>query len=57
MPHVLSEQTSPGQRWRPECVICKESVNFEHRKADEQGQAIHEECYVSTLVGKETVIF
>ena len=43
-----------GVQWRPECVICRESVEFEESKADEHGQAIHEECYVSKLVGKKT---
>ena len=48
----FSEHVSEGQ-WRPECVICKESVVLEESKADEHGQAIHEECYVSKLVGKK----
>jgi len=43
-----SAQISEGQ-WRPECVICKESVKLEESKADEHGQAIHEECYVARL--------
>jgi hypothetical protein len=45
----LSEQISKRQ-WRPECVICKESVEVEQSKTDEHGQAVHEECYVSQLV-------
>jgi hypothetical protein len=48
-----SENISEGQ-WRPECVICKESIALEESKVDEHGQAIHEECYVSRLVGKKT---
>jgi len=32
-------------------VICKVR---EESKVDEHGQAIHEECYVSKLVGKKT---
>ena len=48
-----SELISEGQ-WRPQCVICRESVQLEESKADERGQAIHEECYVSKLVGKGT---
>ncbi|MGD1082628.1 MAG: hypothetical protein ABR881_30305 [Candidatus Sulfotelmatobacter sp.] len=57
MSHVqLSEQISQG-RWRPECVICKESVSLERSKTNEHGQAIHEECYVSKLTGKETTAF
>lgn len=57
MSHVqLSEQISQG-RWRPECLICREPVSLEHSKTDERGQAIHEECYVSKLTGKETSAF
>jgi hypothetical protein len=48
-----SEPISEAQ-WRPQCVICRESVHLEESKADERGQAIHEECYVSKLVGKNT---
>jgi len=48
-----SENISEGQ-WRPECVICKESVELEESKIDEHGQAIHETCYVLRLVGKKT---
>jgi hypothetical protein len=48
-----SEPISDG-RWRPQCVICRESVKLEESKVDEHGQAIHEECYVSKLVGKKT---
>jgi hypothetical protein len=39
--------------WSPECVICKKSVKLEESKADEYGQAIHEECYVSRLAAKK----
>jgi hypothetical protein len=49
----LSDQISEGQ-WRPECVICGESVELEESKADERGQAVHEEFYVSKFVGKKT---
>ncbi len=56
MSHVLlSEQISEGQ-WRPPCAICKESVELEESKTDEYGRAIHEECYVSNLVGKKTAL-
>ena len=44
-----SNQMLEGRR--PECVICKESVRLEESKANEYGQAIHEECYVSGLLG------
>ncbi len=42
------EQIFEGQ-WRPECVICKESVKLEESKANEYGEAIHEECYLWRL--------
>ena len=51
----LSEQTSHGP-WRPECVICKEPVSLEQSKADERGQAVHEDCYVSQLNRKRTAV-
>ena len=55
MSHLFqrSEHVSEG-RWRPQCVACRESVQLEESKADEHGHAIHEECYVSKLVGKKT---
>jgi hypothetical protein len=31
-------------------------VELEESKTDEYGRAIHEECYVSKLVGKETAL-
>ncbi len=33
------------------CVICRESVKLEESKANEYGQAIHEECYISQFLG------
>jgi organic hydroperoxide reductase OsmC/OhrA len=47
----MSRVQSQSQ-WCPECVICKESVKLEESKADEYGQAAHEECYVSKLTEK-----
>jgi hypothetical protein len=49
----LSEQISKRQ-WRPECVICKESVELAQSKTDEHGQAVHEECYVSQFVSRRS---
>jgi hypothetical protein len=43
--------------WSPECAICKKSVKLEESKADENGQAIHEECYVSSVTGKKPPAF
>jgi len=40
--------------WVPPCTICKESVNLEESKTDELGQAVHENCYVSSLVAKDS---
>jgi hypothetical protein len=46
----------PHQSWLPRCVICKQAVDLTESKTDEQGQAVHEDCYVSTLVSpKEPV--
>jgi hypothetical protein len=39
--------------WRPRCYICKESVNLEDSKTDEHGRAVHENCYVWTVVLKK----
>jgi hypothetical protein len=49
MSHV---QEPPGVQWRPECVLCKESVKLEESVCDAYRQAIHEDCYVSTVIGK-----
>jgi hypothetical protein len=45
--HILKY---PETHWRPECVICQRSVELEESKADEYGQAVHEECYISRLI-------
>jgi len=34
------------------CVICREPVILEIAKTDDDGQAIHEECYVEKIRGK-----
>jgi hypothetical protein len=34
------------------CSICRKRVNVETSKADENGNAIHEECYVSRVTVK-----
>jgi hypothetical protein len=53
--HKLSERT-PQSPWRPECAICKEPVKLEDSKADERGQAVHEDCYVSQINRKKTSV-
>jgi hypothetical protein len=30
----------------PTCIICTKPVNLENSKADEWGNAVHEECYL-----------
>jgi hypothetical protein len=49
MSHV---QEPPDVPWRPDCVISKESVKLEESMSDEHGQAIREDCYVSTVIRK-----
>jgi len=39
--------------WLPRCPICQQSVNLTESKADENGQAVHENCYVSMLIPKK----
>ena len=50
---MFQVQEFPVVRWRPECVICEEPVKLEESKTDENGQAIHEECYVSSLTSRK----
>jgi len=53
MSHVQIAEEILESQWRPECVICKETVKLEESHADEDGQSVHEECYVSDLLGNE----
>ncbi len=39
--------------YRPHCGICKQQVNLTESKADECGQAVHEDCYVSKLLSEK----
>ena len=34
----------------PRCSICNEPVEVEAAKTDEDGQAVHEDCYVRRMV-------
>ena len=34
----------------PKCSICNETVELETAKTDQDGEAVHEECYVSRIV-------
>ena len=41
------------QRTRyPKCSFCSEPVELESSKTDEDGQAMHEECYILKVRGK-----
>ena len=40
----------PYGGWSPQCSICKQSVNLEQSKTDENGSAVHEDCYVSLFI-------
>ena len=53
MSHVQIAEEILESQWRPECDICKETVKLEESRADEDGQSVHEECYVSDLLGNE----
>jgi hypothetical protein len=37
----------------PNCSICNEPVEVETAKTDENGKAVHEDCYVRVLRLKE----
>jgi organic hydroperoxide reductase OsmC/OhrA len=45
----MSDVQKSEVQWRPECAVCKKSVEIHESMADEGGQAIHEECYVSKI--------
>lgn len=56
MPHLFRRfEPKSGDQWRPQCVICRKFVQLEESKADEHGRAIHEECYIFKVVGKQTI--
>lgn len=37
------------------CSICARRITLELSKTDEQGQAVHEECYVRRTVARSTM--
>ena len=39
------------------CPICNEPVSLETSKTDEDGQAIHEECYASKVCTKSGLAY
>jgi len=40
----------------PRCPICNEAVEIETSKTDENGKAIHEECYVAKIIEHRAVL-
>lgn len=44
---------SQGQSaaYSPICPLCREPIRLEDAKTDEDGQAIHENCYLASLKG------
>jgi hypothetical protein len=40
--HILSDQLI--------CAICREPVNLESAKTDDDGNGVHEECYVEKMI-------
>ena len=51
--YALPVPPLPKSQWSPECVLCKKYVKLEESKADEYGQAIHEECYFAKITEKK----
>jgi hypothetical protein len=43
--HILPEQ--------PLCSICNEPVNLRTAKSDENGRAVHEECYIQKITSQQ----
>jgi hypothetical protein len=39
--------------WVPRCAVCRNSVNLTVSKTDEHGRAVHEKCYVWSLLSKK----
>jgi hypothetical protein len=35
--------------YEPRCAICEQPVNLRESKTDENGNAVHENCYVWTV--------
>lgn len=53
-PYLVSSHKSSVRPKLPVCPICRESVALEISKADEDGNAIHEQCYVLRIGLKAT---
>ncbi len=40
----------------PICPICRAPVSLESAKTDEDGRAVHEDCYVESVKGTAPII-
>lgn len=40
---------SQQEGWHPRCTICNQAVDLNESKADQDGHAVHEDCYVAAL--------
>ena len=56
---------SDNSHWRPSlptissfpiCSLCNEAVEIETAKTDENGDAVHEECYVLKIQSRHTTV-
>ena len=52
-PHVQIAEKQVPEKWCLQCAICRQAVSIEECKANEYGQAVHEDCYVTHLVGSQ----
>lgn len=41
------------RREKPACSICGEPVNLQTAACDEDGKAVHEECYVQKMLDEK----
>jgi hypothetical protein len=48
-------RTAPKMRF-PICSVCNGPVELEISKTDDQGKAVHEECYVVKVTAKEKTL-
>jgi len=42
--------------WFPTCSVCNKPVELRTSKTDENGKAVHEECYVVKVTGKQPAL-
>jgi hypothetical protein len=42
--------TNTAYAWGAECAICNQSIPLEDSKVSEDGQPVHEECYVAKII-------